>query len=142
MRATLAEVLGEDGYHMYTPEWLRNRVLWHLNEEQCIGRVLLAVDSKGTIIGHVIARVEDASTASPVGLVSTIYVCPDFRRCGVARALLEASEAWLIEQKVSTLATDTSETNQPLLELFRQRGYAVTFHSTEKRMVRLSRHLK
>jgi len=139
MRATLVEVIGEKGYNMYTPEWLQNRVRWHLGGNQCLGRILLAIDSTGAIIGHIIARVEDASTMEPVGLVSTIYVCPPFRRRGVAKALLEASEAWLMAQQVATLATDTSETNQPLIELFRQRGYAVTFHSLEKHMVRLSR---
>jgi GNAT superfamily N-acetyltransferase len=139
MRATLVEVIGEKGHNMYTPEWLRNRVRWHLRENQCMGRVLLAVDSTGAIIGHIIAREEDASTMAPVGLVSTIYVSPPFRRRGVAKALLEASEAWLMAQRVATLATDTSETNRPLIELFRQRGYAVTFHSHEKQMVRLSR---
>ncbi len=141
MRATLAEVLGEEGYNMYTPEWLRNRVRWHLDEEQCIGRVLLAVNSQGTIMGHVIARVEDAFAPESIGLVSTIYVCPALRRRGIAKALLDASEGWLTEQRVATLATDTSETNRPLIDLFMQRGYAVTFHSTEKRMVRLSRGL-
>ena len=140
MRATLTEVLGEEGYNMYTPEWLRDRVLWHLHGNYCVGQVLLAVNSTGTVMGHIIARVEEASTTkTPVGLISTIYVCPPFRRLGVASALLDASEAWLTTQRVATLATDTSETNRPLIELFAQRGYAVTFHSVEKRMVRLSR---
>jgi GNAT superfamily N-acetyltransferase len=139
MRATLVEVIGEKGHNMYTPEWLRNRVRWHLGGNKHVGRVLLAVDSTGAIIGHIIARVEDSSTEAPVGLVSTVYVCPPSRRRGVAKALLDATEAWLIAQQVATLATDTSETNRPLIELFLQRGYAVTFHSIEKRMVRLTR---
>jgi GNAT superfamily N-acetyltransferase len=139
MRATLVEVIGEKGHNMYTSEWLRDRVRWHLGGNHCIGRVLLAIDSTGAIIGHIIARVEDASARAPVGLVSTIYVCPPFRRRGVARALLDAIEAWLMEQRVAALATDTSETNRPLIELFVQRGYGITFHSIEKRMVRLSR---
>jgi GNAT superfamily N-acetyltransferase len=139
MRATLAEVLGETGNNMYTPEWLRDRVRWHVHGDQCAGRVLLAVDSTEVIMGHIIARVEEDSSTMPVGLVSTLYVCPPFRRRGVAKALLDASEAWLKDQGVATLATDTSESNRPLIELFAQRGYAVTFHSVEKRMVRLSR---
>ena len=139
MRATLVEVIGEKGYNMYTPEWLQNRVRWHLGGNQCLGRILLAIDSTGAIIGHIIARVEDASTSASVGLISTIYVCPPSRRRGVAKALLDASEAWLMEQRVASLATDTSETNRPLIELFRQRGYDVTFHSIEKQMVRLTR---
>jgi GNAT superfamily N-acetyltransferase len=139
MRATLAEVIGEEGYNMYTLEWLRDRVRWHLSGDECVGRVLLALDSAGAIMGHMIARVEDASTTTPVGLISTIYVCPPFRRRGVAKALLDAGEAWLRDQRVATLATDTSESNQPLIELVVRRGYAITFHSIEKRMVRLSR---
>ena len=139
MRETLAEVIGDEGYHLYSMEWLRNRVRWHLEGGLCIGRVLVAVDPAGTIIGHIIARVEEASTETPLGLVSTIFVSPAFRRRGVARALLDAGEDWLVTQCVTSLATDTSETNRPLIVLFEQRGYAVTFRSAEKRMVRLSR---
>jgi GNAT superfamily N-acetyltransferase len=142
MRATLIEVLGVEGETLYTQEWLRDRVRWHLQPKECDGQVFLAQDCTDHIIGQVILRVEADAPAPPLGLISTIYILPSFRRAGVARALLDAGEAWLLRRQVATLATDTSEANMPLIRLFESRGYAITFRSAEKRMVRLSRSAK
>jgi len=139
MRATLTEVLGAEGFSMYSLDWLRERVRWHLKPEECTGSVLLAQARAGEVIGHIILRVEDASSLMPLGLISTIYVDPPFRRSGVAQALLDAGEAWLVRERAATLATDTSETNTPLIQLFEKRGYKINFRSPEKRMIRLSR---
>ncbi len=53
MRQTLVEVLGEEvGGNMYTMDWLIQRVLWHLDPNQCVGQVFLSEDSEGHITGH------------------------------------------------------------------------------------------
>jgi GNAT superfamily N-acetyltransferase len=140
MRATLVEVIGPEGHSMYTLDWLRDRVRHHLRPEECIGNVFLAQDVTGEVIGHTIVRIEDASSATPLGLISTIYVLPSIRRFGVARALLDAAELWLAGEHAATFATDTSETNLPLIRLMEKRGYQITLRSAEKRMVRLSRN--
>lgn len=146
MRATLEEVLGQErGRSMYSLEWLRDRVRFHLDPARSTGAVLVAVDADdGAIVGHTIVRVqEDAEDASaggaPFGYFSTTYVAPERRRGGVARALVERGEAWMRERGMRRAATDTSETNARLIELFESRGYAIVVRAGT--MVRLARTL-
>jgi GNAT superfamily N-acetyltransferase len=130
MRQTLAEVLGEErGTGLYSLDWLRNRVLFHLDT----GQVLLA-ESAGQVLGHCMLRVE-----GDIGLYATTFVRPESRRAGVAQALLSAGEVWLVAQGVQALATDTALENTKLIRLFESRGFKVV-HTTQE-MLRLSRAL-
>jgi hypothetical protein len=46
MRDTLVEVEGpEAGGSLYTLDWLRERVRWHLNPQAAVARVYLAIDA-------------------------------------------------------------------------------------------------
>lgn len=138
MRLTLIEVVGAArGGSMYTPEWLRARVRFHLDPNACEGAVFVATQG-GMIVGHTIVRVEHEDGAR-FGLFSTTYVDPAHRRHGVAEALLDRGEAWLGERRVDALVTDTSQANAKLIALFQKRGYAVVFRSDELGMLRLSR---
>lgn len=148
MRSTLMEVLGEArGASMYTLDWLRARAAHHLDPHACQGAIFLAdPDPSGLpgvarCAGHTIVRVEanEDDGGPPFGLFSTTYVRPDARRAGVADALLDAGEAWLVAQGVSRLATHTSDTNTPLIQLYTRRGYRVVLRDPEARMIRLAR---
>ena len=138
MRLTLQEVMGEErGANYYTSEWLRNRLLQHLDSEQYQAQVLLAQDSDGTILGHTIVRIEHDEHGNAFGLYSTTYVEPEARRRGIAAQLIQRGEEWLLEQGMSRLATDTALDNRKLIDLFQGRGYEVVFRSKE--MLRLQK---
>lgn len=143
MRLTLAEVLGvERGEAMYSMDWLRKRVMWHLDSQACDGAVFLAhlSDAVGaSSVGHTIVRVEHDVAGRPYGLFSTTYVHPDCRGRGVAQVLLSTGEAWLADRGATRFATDTAETNTPLLRLFEGRGYRVVKRVPGAQMVRLAR---
>jgi len=141
MRLTLIEVLGEaTGGELYSHDWLRARVRWHLDPQTCVGEVFVAEGAAGQVLGHTIVRLEPTETdAPPEGLFATTYVTPDARRQGVAEALLERGERWLLERGVTTLATATSETNQGLIRLFEGHGYAITLRVPERSMLRLTK---
>jgi GNAT superfamily N-acetyltransferase len=140
MRLTLNEVLGEQaGTALYSMEWLRQRVLWHLSPANCTGQVFLAEDADGTIVGHTIVRIDADDAGTPIGLFSTTYVVPEARRRAVASNLLLAGEAWLIGHGVTTAVTDTSAMNIKLIKLYEKHGYAII--DTQEDMVRLSRAL-
>ncbi len=141
MRATLVEVLGDRGSGMYRLEWLVDRVLWHLDGKACDGEIFSAFDARGAMIGHTIVRVEADASCGSFGLVSTTYVLPGWRRRGVARALLDAAEDWFLARGLRRFSTDTSEANVALIRLFESRGYAISYRSKEKEMVRLSKAL-
>ena len=127
MRDTLVEVLGEArGAAMYTREWLIDRVRFHI----AVGTVLVAED--GGVVGHAMARVEDGE-----GHFSTIYVVPAARRRGVATALADAIEAWLLARDVSSIRYYTDDANVKTIELFERRGYAITQRDADAKMVKL-----
>ena len=153
MRATLIEVEGEDaGGAMYSMDWQRDRVRWHLDGRAA--EVVVAEDANGNIVGHTIYRVEsnaktdtpsDASATAPFGLISTTYVLPEARRLGVAQRLLTHAEAWFRERRVPLSCTWTSETNTPLIALYARNGYVEAERGpnelTQTMMVRLARAL-
>jgi ribosomal protein S18 acetylase RimI-like enzyme len=139
MRLTLIEVLGhEQGAEMYSMDWLRARVRWHLDPSQCDGEVFV-VEVDGAIAGHVIVRTELGEDGGPSGLFSTIYVAPEARRRGIAEALIRRGEAWFEARGITTMATNTSETNARLIALFEKHGYAIALRVPDKRMVHLSK---
>lgn len=125
MRDTLIEVEGPaNGVALYTMDWLRERVRWHLDPGKALAKVLLAVDEGGQIVGHTIVRRESTDAGAHFGLFSTTYVVPASRRFGIAQRLLEAGEEWMHQHALPVSATWTSSTNTPLIRLYARNGYA------------------
>ena len=146
MRLTLVEVLGKDrAEDLYSMDWLRERVRFHLDPMQCHAAVYLAEAEDGHILGQSIVRIEPArpldAKPSPeeYGLMSTIYVAPEARRAGVAVRLVDQVEAWIQEQGVDRAATNTGQHNLKVIRLFEKRGYTISDRTDE--MVQLSREL-
>ncbi|MBH9576626.1 GNAT family N-acetyltransferase [Inhella proteolytica] len=147
MQATLIEVEGEvRGRALHSLEWLRERVLWHL-DHPCAA-VWLAV--QGTeVLGHSLVRAEPPGPEEtlPVGawgLVTTSYVWPPARRRGIARQLLLHDEAWMRARGLSHARTWTGANNHPLIALYERHGYAITqraAHASGSPMLCLSRSL-
>lgn len=138
MRKTLVEVLGaERGGTMYTQEWLKERVLFHLDPEKS-AEILLAELKNGCIAGHFIVRVEQDSSGD-FGYGSTIYVEPEYRRLGIARALLEAADEWMLQRNLTMAFYNTAITNSKLISLFCSEGYELIEEHGE--MVRLRKSL-
>ncbi len=124
MRDTLIEVEGpEVGGGMYTMDWLRDRVRWHLDPSQSLAKVYLAVSEDGEIVGHTIVRRETGEGGVHFGLVSTTYVIPPARRGGIAQQLLETGERWMQSHRLPSYSTWTSATNHKLINLYRKNGY-------------------
>jgi ribosomal protein S18 acetylase RimI-like enzyme len=145
MGETLMEVLGEErGKAMYTHEWLVERVRWHIRSEEVRSCVLVAAKDSahvGEIVGHILARTDVDELLHPVrrvGVLSTVYVVPAYRRQGLAMALLDAAEAWFCNA-VDVLVTNTDAENWPLIGLYEGAGYRTTFRDEERHMVQLSK---
>ena len=138
MRETLVEVVGpEQGRAMYSVEWLRQRVRWHLDPQQTTAALWLAELADGQIAGHTIVRVEPVGSEDPIGLFSTIYVVPQLRRRGIATRLLDRGEQWMVARKLAQAATNTAQANHKLIALLRRRGYDVWLTDDEADMVQL-----
>ena len=146
MRETLVEVEGEEvGGALYSMEWLRDRVRWHLDPGQCTARVFLAENAVGRVIGHTIVRIEPGEGGGRHGLFSTIFVEPDSRKLAVGTLLLRHGEAWMAAQGMKEAATWTSATNAKLIGLYGRHGYAIVARHvhdvTKTQMVRLAKPL-
>lgn len=144
MRATLVEVEGEQaGGGMYSMDWLRDRVRWHLDGRAA--EVVIAEDPAGEIVGHTIYRTETSTDGTPFGLVSTTYIVPEARRLGVAQQLLERAESWFRARGLPQCCTWTSSTNTPLIALYARNGFAQAERApnelTQTPMVRLAKLL-
>jgi ribosomal protein S18 acetylase RimI-like enzyme len=140
MRQTLVEVLGEErGGAMYTTDWLRARVLWHVDPAECTGAVFLSESPHGQIAGHSIVRVERDEAGVETGLFATLFVEPESRRQGIASSLIVHGEEWMRGQRLDTASTYTSESNDKLIALFLSHGYEIMGRRSE--MVIVSRSL-
>jgi len=140
MRQTLVEVLGEEvGGKMYTMDWLVQRLLWHLDPNQCVGQVFLAEDGEGHITGHTIVRIELDEAGREVGLFSTFFVEPGSRNQAIATNLVAQGERWMMNHGMRTAMTYTAETNEKLKGLLLKLGYH--FVPVQNEMVALSKPL-
>lgn len=126
MQATLVEVEGEsNAARLHSLPWIRERLLWHIDNPAVLARVLVATLAGGEIVGHTVLRRETAPEGGHYGLFSTIYVTPPCRRRGVAARLLRAGEEWFRAVGLSTFSTWTSSTNTRLIRLYEGHGYRI-----------------
>jgi aminoglycoside 6'-N-acetyltransferase I len=88
--------------------------------------VFIAVRPDGSVCGYVEAATRsyaDGCSTSPVGYIEAWYVDPDVRREGYGRALLEAAEAWAVEQGYREMASDALLDNDISHEAHKRSGY-------------------
>lgn len=146
MRETLIEVEGEEtGASLYSIEWLKKRVRWHLDPQQCTGQVFVSENGKGHITGHTIVRIEVDEAGKRFGLFATTFVEPAFRRQSVAGLLIAHGESWMTGQGLALAATWTSASNTKLIGLYEKHGYAIdarhTHEVTNTPMIRMAKLL-
>ncbi len=141
MRLTLVEVVGPGrGASMYSLDWLRDRVLWHLDSGNTNAKVFLSENQQSEITGQAIARVEHDEVCNPYGYFSTLYVDPKFRRIGVATQLLLKVENWFRSLEMPKINYNTGSENSKLIDLFKKHGFIITF--SEGEMVQLTKFLR
>ena len=92
--------------------------------------VFLAYDESGQAVGFAEAAIRsdyvNGTETSPVGFLEGLYVVPDFRRQGAARALVTAVEAWVVSSGCGELASDTDIGNSASREVHRALGFEET----------------
>lgn len=86
---------------------------------------LVAVDDDGTICGFAALNfgVTDRLTGLPEAYVSELHVWPEYRSRGVAKGLLEMSEAYALQRGVTHLSLHVAAANTPALQLYRAAGF-------------------
>ena len=136
MRATLVEVMGtKQGEEYYSDEWLEHRVYFHLNlkESACI----FLADIHDKTIGQAIVRIEKEDEKA-YGFFSTLYVCPEYRRRGIAKCLIESVLKWCEAHSLSRVIYNTAADHHSVIHLFKSFDFKEILWSTNQ-MVQLER---
>ena len=91
---------------------------------------LMARDADGTVLGFAEASLRhdyvNGCDTSPVAFLEGIYVVPEARRRGLARALVAAIEAWAREMGCREFASDALLDNQASHAMHGALGFAET----------------
>lgn len=91
---------------------------------------LIARDAGGTALGFAEAALRrdyvNGCKTSPVAFLEGIFVTPEARGQGVARALVGAIEAWAREQGCTEFASDAAPENFASLDMHRALGFEET----------------
>ena len=99
----------------FSMPWSRRALESQMNAENCV--FLTAVDNEGAVMGYIgLMFVLDE------GYISNVAVAPEFRRRGIADALILA----LIEKmkyKLSFLTLEVRESNIPAISLYEKHGF-------------------
>lgn len=92
------------------------------------GGLLLLAEDGGAAIGFAQCGLRhdyvEGTHSSPVGYLEGIYVLPDCRQGGVARALVGACEAWACQQGCRQFASDCTLDNAQSAAFHRAVGFA------------------
>jgi aminoglycoside 6'-N-acetyltransferase I len=131
-RATVAD--RDDWFVLRDVMWPQERDVQFQEIDEILARTdhagFLARDAAGRAVGfaEVSLRhdyVEDCET-SPVGFLEGIYVAPDARRQGAAKALVDQVAAWTRMQGCSELASDARIDNLVSHQMHAALGFAET----------------
>lgn len=91
---------------------------------------LIARDAEGAVLGFAEASLRrdyvNGCKTSPVAFLEGIFVQPEARGQGVARALIEAVEAWARRQGCTEFASDAAPENIASLDMHRALGFSET----------------
>jgi aminoglycoside 6'-N-acetyltransferase I len=91
------------------------------------GITLVAESSEGTLCGFAELSIRrepvEGATTTPVAYLEGLFVLPPFRRSGLARQLIQASEQWAREQGCQELASDTELINKASISVHLACGF-------------------
>lgn len=94
------------------------------------GRLVVA-EEEGTVVGfaHGAVRLQpDHLAGGPVGSITHVYVRPEYRRGGTARALVAVLADWFAQRNVARTELTVVAGNPAALAFWRSLGFTVTLY--------------
>ena len=126
--------LQSDAFAAY---WRLRALLWPMDDAQCEREAIEVVESPRWAVfvarrvgGEVIAFLEaslrdyaEGADTSPVGFLEGLYVESQYRKQGVAAALVRTGEEWAWSQGCTEIASDAQIDNAVSIEMHGRLGY-------------------
>ncbi|HEY6890082.1 MAG TPA: GNAT family N-acetyltransferase [Solirubrobacter sp.] len=112
--------------------WTSRAALSEAGEEQ---RFFVAVDDEDHWVGTALARRDDRGEA----VLNAMWVAPEARGQGAARALCDACAEWAAERRFASLEVEVFEDNAAGRRVYESAGF--TGHGTNGRLLILRRPL-
>lgn len=81
--------------------------------------------------GHIVGNVTLSRRSPENWLISNVAVHPDYRRRGIARALMDASVDWIRERHARWVTLEVRHDNVPARSLYLDMGFVVVVGTTE-----------
>lgn len=101
----------------FSMPWSRNSLISQLPDDMHM--FLVAENAQGTAIGYVgIMYVLDE------GYISNVAVAPEYRRLGIADALIKTLVSKSEEKMLSFVTLEVRESNAPAIELYSKNGFS------------------
>ena len=87
----------------------------------------LVAKTNGLPVGFVTVSIRkdhvEGTTTTPVGYLESIYITPEFRNRGLAKALYDKAESWCGLQGCTEMGSDTWHWNKEAQEFHRRLGF-------------------
>ena len=86
---------------------------------------VVSVDGQG-VVGFIevhLREFAEGAKCSPVAFVEGLFILPEQRRLGLAKALLKVAEAWAVSRGCNELGSDTQASNHLSIKVHKQLGF-------------------
>ena len=100
----------------------REMEMWLTDSTKCCWLAREQEEAVG-ILEASLRNVVDGCLSSPVGYIEGIFVLPDWRARGIARALILTAEDWMRGQGCSEVATDAEIDNEEAMASHLKMGF-------------------
>ncbi|NUP98448.1 MAG: GNAT family N-acetyltransferase [Armatimonadetes bacterium] len=125
MELLAAEHSRLDPYFLPGDDWLPSLEMMFLERLSRRDHLLLVAREEGPPIGMVTASLQPSPVfrLRPRAVIENLIVRPEYRRQGVAQALVETATAWCVERRVVYTELMVAVDNAPARSFWEQRGF-------------------
>ncbi|MDK9772028.1 GNAT family N-acetyltransferase [Vibrio sp. B181a] len=130
-----------DEHHIQSPEFFKTAeeieqeksIARYLDNPECLVYVARVGDEIiGFVSGHFCELISTVSKPVMMGSVDELYVLPEYRKQGIAKALIEKIEATFVDYGVQQMFVEVWDFNQTAISLYENQGFGHHIHWLRK----------
>lgn len=131
-------------FHKKRDSFFTRRKDAHIYFEKYLKKFMLSRKSKvfvaysgNKILGFIMVKIEKYPPVFKIekyGYIETVAVAKKYRRSGVGQMLLDESEKWFIDKKISHIELKTSVKNEVATSFWKKHGFKEYIHLMSKNL--------